>query len=146
MSDEQAHATPIVDFMVVRAPEPVPQPTMRRNYIRDGDFLRRPPKTHVPPPPTLEDYSELGALVFRHVFRTPMPEDPMDEFLEELLGLVGGSVVQLPENEDNENGDGQDGAGDGGGALTTAEGEIEPQHPKLRLAQLDEHAVILRDG
>lgn len=131
MSDEQADATTILNFMVVRAPEPVPQPAMRRNYIRDGDFLHRPPMTHVPPPPTVEEYSPLGALVFRHVFRAPVPEDPMDDLLEELLELVGGSVVQLP----------QDGEDD----PPAAEGEVVP-HPKLRLAQLDGHAVILRDG
>lgn len=139
MSDEQADATPIFDFMVVRAPEPVPQRTMRRHYIRDGEFLRRVTKTHVPPPPTLEEYSKIGALVFRHVFRTPLPEEPMDELQEDLLKLVGGATVQLPGNEDEENGDDE-------GDHPQAETGAESPYLRLRLARLDGHAVILRDG
>jgi hypothetical protein len=121
MSDMATDATPILDFMQVRAPEPIPPASLRRNYIHDADFLRTPPLTHVPKPPSLEDYSAIGALVFKHVFQTSTPDDPMEALVADLLALVGPAAFET---------DQEDGAA--------------PR--QLRLEELDGHAVIVRDG
>ncbi|WAZ19151.1 hypothetical protein STRCI_000183 [Streptomyces cinnabarinus] len=120
MADTGQDADSILDFVLIRSPEPVPPESLRRNYIHDGDFLHTPPGTHVPDPPTIEEYSPLGALVFKHVFpeTPPADDDAMDALVAELLGQVGPTAPHPT----------------GGTAR------------KLRLEQLDQRAVIVRGG
>jgi hypothetical protein len=137
MSDVDTGATPILEFLAVRAPEPVADASMRRHYIRDGDFLRMPPLTHVPPPPSVEDYSAIGAIVVEHVFGQGS-EDPMGALIEELLELVG--PAEMPVNGNGGNGSGGGSTGGSGTGTATAVAR------ELRLEELERHAVILRNG
>jgi hypothetical protein len=73
---------PVLDFMVVRAPEQVGHAAARRRYIRDRVLIR--PKeglsTHVPDDPldpqALERVSEVGRIVYELVFISKLQPGP----------------------------------------------------------------------
>src|ERR1700755_1203987 len=79
----------ILDFMVVRAPEPVGAGALHRHYVHDR--VVPPPRgmsTNVPPDPNLlQNKSPIGQLVFRKVFCESFKseEDALESLLDALL-------------------------------------------------------------
>src|ERR1700752_3222492 len=95
MADDLVDATGALDFVLLRAPEPVGDDTLRVHYISDGELLTEPGvMTHVPPPPTVADYSWVGRLVFEHVYAQSPPADPLTDLRDALLDVIGPSVFQ----------------------------------------------------
>jgi hypothetical protein len=95
---------PVLDFMVVRAPDRVPDPLVRRRYIRDRYlYWKRPPETHLPDPnepdpQAVEVVSAIGKLVHEMVFVSKKPPTPesYDLLLNNLLALLRPSYVPDP--------------------------------------------------
>ena len=86
---------PILDFMMVRAPDPVSAAAMRRHYIRNWLLVLRGMVTHAPAPNEdpnlLQRSSKVGKLVFEKIFGQ-FPEQE-EKALEDLLAAL---LSQLP--------------------------------------------------
>src|SRR5690349_4342074 len=81
---------PIVEFMVVRAPETVGALADYRNFIRD-EVSREPVRTHVPPPDaySVTRTSAIGRLVYDLVFCQDLPDADFAPALKaKLLALL----------------------------------------------------------
>jgi hypothetical protein len=82
--------TPIVEFMVVRAPQTVGALASYRHFIRD-EISRAPVLTHVPPSDTysVTRTSAIGRLIYDLVFCRNLPDADFPAALkEELLALL----------------------------------------------------------
>jgi hypothetical protein len=120
---------PILDFMVVRAPDAVDAEVLRRRYIHDDVLLAsRGPMTHVPPDlNSVEHVSIVGKLIFTKVFcGDPKPVgEALQDLLQALLALL---PAQAPVCEETDE--------------TSTDGTVG----RLLIRDLERHAYIRHGG
>ena len=133
---------PILDFMVVRAPERVADAAGRRRYIRDRVLIK--PKdgmwTHVPDDPvdpqSLEKVSPIFRIVYESVFYSDLQPGPdaleklRDKLLETLRPYKPAELPTEPEPQV------------GLQAISPPPGPTPPKTLTLRIDDLAEHAHI----
>ena len=121
---EEPARLPIVEFMVVRAPETIGALAYYRQFIRD-EISRAPVLTHVPDPDTysVTRVSAIGRIVYNLVFCRSLPDADFPAALKkELLALL---TPRRP--------------------YCQVQTETDPGPPRLVLEDLERHAY-LRDG